>query len=447
MLLAALTAATATAAPLTCPMAEVLDALAGVGPAPHPVVLTPPAALRALPDAPPPPDGKPVHGTRMDHHVDSRNFTVAWLGAADHDDAAERASDAAEAALAAFEDLGWKRPASSADYLLWIVLDEGLGAAGLTTEYTNAAYPDGYPVIFLDPALAADPVLWEAVVTHEVAHAVQFAYRELDGDPEEPWYWEASAEWATERARPGLDVYADSSFFLAAAPADAHWSMSNLRQYGMFVVNAHLHEAAGPRAMRSVWEAGEARPDAEWHALIAQVAGGTDAAVFGAAYAAWANGDLAESALYDTPQAAGVFDDGVEGDVGWLGARVYRVETSGTAKARASVGGVALASPAGAGSAVQVRPGDRVVVVGTDPGDNAFTLVLDPPQSGSVPDDLETDDASSGVSAGFSPEDEGGCATAPGSGGVIALLAALLLPGRRRRAGRPTGPGASSRTG
>ncbi len=425
-------------------MGAVLAALDGVGPAPHPVVLAPPAAPRGAAPPPPPPDGKPVHGSRMDHHVDSRNFTVAWLGTADWQDAAEAASDAAEVALAAFTgDLGFRRPVSSDAYLLWIVLDPTLGAAGLTTEYADAGYPDGYPVIFLDPTLAADPDVWDTVVTHEVAHAVQFAYREAEFDQTEPWYWEASAEWATALARPELDVYADSSVWLAARPGDAHWSMVGLRQYGMFILNAYLAESAGEGSLREVWEAGGARPGAEWSELVAQVAGVSEDRVFGEAYAAWANRTLDESALYEPPHEAGVFEDDVAGAVGWLGAQVYRVEARGTAKARATSGGVRLASPAGAGAAVQVRPGDRVVVVGTAPGENAYVLALDPPLSGGGSDDVERDDGSSGVSGALGPEDGAGCSAAPGPPWFSPALALLAI--RRRRRG--SGPGASSRSG
>lgn len=446
-----LLAASALAAPpLDCPMPGVLRALRGSGPAPHPVVLSAPAALR-VPADPAPPDGRPVQGTRLDHHVDSDHFTVAWAEGRGDSESATAASEALERAWQALVvDQGFRAPVSSDAYLLWVVLEPGLGATGLTTEYANAAYADGYPVIFLDPSWSLDAELWQSVATHELAHAIQFAYRDYEGDIDEerePWFWEASAEWSVALARPDLDVYAGSSRYYATATAAPHWVMARSHQYGMFVVNAHLEEQlAGAGAMRAVWERGASRPDEAWHTLIADVAGVPPAAVFGGAAVSYGMGELEDAEDYWPATAAGLLGDGVEGNAGWLGARLYVADTDATVDVTATGGGATLAAPGAVGRSVQVRAGEVLAVVGTEDTDNTFVLAISPPVSGGgggVADSGDGRSTRSGVSSGFGTEGEGGCSATRRARGALPLLFVLVLSLCGRRRSRASGPGAS----
>jgi len=422
-------------------------------------VLSPPAALLE-PAAPPPPDGRPVQGTRMDHHVDSAHFTVAWQDGRGDRAAAEAASEALERAWTALvEDEGFRAPVSSDAFLLWVVLDPTLGAVGLTTEYANAAYPEGYPVIFLDPGWSGDADLWASVATHELAHAIQFAYRDYSGgasQAREPWYWEASAEWSAAIARPDLSVYARSSEHYARAPQLPHWVMEDAHQYGMFVVNATLEEQLrGAGAMREVWEGSADRPSDGWPTLLSDVAGLPPAAVFGWTAVAYAMGRLEDAASYEAVTMAGVLEDGVMGSVGWLGAQLYLADHDATVEVTASAGSVSLAVEGSLGRSVQVRAGAVVAVVGTTDGENTYQLSISPPVTsggsggagggGDAPRSTET-----GVSSGFGVEDSGGCATASSQAGpaatVLTLVLGLLLRCGRRRT-PASDPGASRRTG
>lgn len=446
------TAALAAPPPL-CPMPAVLGALQGGGPPPHPVVLAAPEALRAPAD-PPPPDGRPIQGTRMDHHVDSAHFTVAWAEGRGDLDSATAASDALELAWSALvDDAGFRAPASSDAYLIWVVLEPGLGATGLTTEYRNAAYPSGYPVIFLDPSWAGDAALWQSVAAHELAHAIQFAYRDYDGDAEdalEPWYWEASAEWSAALARPDLDVYAASSRHYATATAAPHWTMERSHQYGMFVVNAHLEEnLMGPGAMRAAWERGASRPGDAWHTVLADISGLPPAAVFGGAAVAYAMGGLDDADRYWPATVAGIVRDGAQGTVGWLGARLYVADADATVESGATTGAVTLAAPGAVGRSVQIRAGEVLAVVGTADADNAFRLTISPPVSaggGGAADPGTPRSTRSGVSSGFGTEGEAGCAVVPRPRGVGAALVWIGLSVCGRRRSRASGRGASSRT-
>ncbi|MEC7948601.1 MAG: DUF6055 domain-containing protein [Myxococcota bacterium] len=417
-----LLAATALAGPSPeCALPDVLSALQGNGPAPHAVALEPPWALRARSD-PAPPDGRPIQGTRMDHHVDSEHFTVAWTDGRGDETSANAASDALERAwVALVDEHGFRAPVSSEDFLLWVVLEPDLGAVGLTTEYENGRYPEGYPVIFLDPSWATDVEFWESVVTHEFAHAIQFAYRDYSGssgEEREPWYWEASAEWSVALARPDLEVYAASSRHYATATAEPHWVMQDAHQYGMFVVNAYLEEnVAGAGSMRAVWEAGARRADQAWHALIAEEAGRPPAAVFGGAAVSYAMGQLADSELYWPATSSGPVEDGATGTVGWLGARLFVADADATVAVNATQGGVNLAAPGEVGRTVQIRAGEVLAVVGTQDRENGFVLDISPPVSGgggSSPGGEDERSVESGVSSGFGSEPAAGCASVPG---------------------------------
>lgn len=390
----------------------------------------------------------------MEHHVDSEHFTVAWAEGRGDETSANLASDALELAwVALVDERGFLAPVSSDDFLLWVVLEPDLGAVGLTTEYENDRYPEGYPVIFLDPSWATDVQLWESVVTHEFAHAIQFAYRDYSGSSEEdrePWYWEASAEWSVALARPDLDVYAASSRYYATAMAEPHWVMQDAHQYGMFVLNAHLEEnVAGAGSMRSVWEAGARRSDQAWHALIADEAGRPPAAVFGGAAVSYGMGQLADSELYWPATSSGLVKDGQTGTVGWLGARLFVADADATVAVDATQGGVNLAVPGEVGRNVQVREGEVLAVVGTQDGENEFVLDITPPVSGgggSSPGGEDDRSVESGVSSGFGSEPATGCASVPGRSRAPMGLAWLGVSVFACLRMRSTGPCASPRT-
>ena len=391
----------------------------------------------------------------MANHVDSEHFTVAWLDGNGDLESATAASEALELAWQGLvDDAGFQGPVSSDTYLLWVVLEPGLGATGLTTEYTNAAYPEGYPVIFLDPSWAADGALWESVATHEFAHAIQFAYRDYQGDLDEdrePWFWEASAEWSVALARPDLDVYAGSSRYYATATAAPHWTMQRSHQYGMFVVNAYLEEQlAGEGAMRAVWERGATRSDEAWHTLLSDVAERPPASVFGGAAVAYGMGGYVDSDRYWPATAAGLVRDGATGTAGWLGARLFVADTDATVAVTATSGGAMLAAPGEVGPSVQVRAGEVLAVVGTQDTDNAFVLTISPPISGGgggAADGGGDRSTGSGVSSGFGTEGEGGCGAVPRArlGFQVLFLVGLSVCARRRSPA--SGPGASSRIG
>ena len=350
-------------------------------------------------------------------------------------------------------------PVSSDDFLLWVVLDPALGAAGLTTEYSNAAYPDGYPVIFLNPSSAIEPGLWASVAAHELAHAIQFAYRDYSGSADqwaEPWYWEASAEWSAAIARPDLAVYARSSRYYARAPHLPHWVMDEFHQYGMFVVNAALEERlVGEGAMRRVWERAAERPQDGWPSLLSDVAGVPPSAVFGQTAISYAQEQFDDAGLYEPIAADGILADGVSASVGWFGVRIYRVDEDATVEVAARSGGAILVAADDLGRTVQVEAGGALAVVGTEDADNIFELSISPPvtgggEAGGDGRDEGSRSTRTGVSSGFGTEEPAGCgvgASAPVRvGGLPSMLLTLLGLSSRRRTDA-SDRGASPRTG
>lgn len=377
----------ALAAPaLDCRLPDALDALRGVDvQAVDAAVRHPrpgPGLLRA--DAPPPPpDGKPVYGTAYDHAIESDNFVVTWWDPAVDREAAELTSEVLENAWTTLvEEQGWPAPDSSDTFLLWVILDLDLSGTGITYELDTDEYPAGYPVIYVNPYYAWDEPFYRNLVAHEFAHAIQYAMRDWDGSDGESWYWEASAQWAAERAAPGVDGHHSSSAYYADRPWYRFDSMSDSHQYGMFVLNAWLEEQHGDDdTMRQVWLEGADRAGEPWDAVL-EAATGTDAAdLWGGFTAAMSNETLSESADYADVLVDGGLRDGQEGAVAYLGTDYFRAEDDHTLEV-SSPGGddVIVSGPQGHGTRIQVRAGEIIGVIGLEStGTASYAFALSEP--------------------------------------------------------------------
>jgi hypothetical protein len=412
--------------------------LAGEAPAPHPAALVAPAGVGvAAAVRPAPPDSKPIYGGPIGPRVDTANFTVQWVeGQATEAQGAAAAAALEEAWAALVAEGGWPGPVSSDTYLLWVILDPSLGGTGFTTVYFTDEYPGGYPVMYLNPTWADNGDFWASLAAHEFAHAVQFGMRAWAGTGAESWYWEASAEWAAERAVPPRDTYAWSSEWFGSQPQLRYDSMENYHQYGMFFVNAYAEEALDPEAMRGAWEAGAAAPGADWAALLSGVVGAAPEALWAEAAAAYAAGALRESRLYAPIAEMGALAEGAAGTLPRLGVHAWAVEADARVEAE---GPVWLGGPAGVGPAVEVLAGETLVVVGAA-DDAAYTLRVGPPGGGADTGGVGGDagggggDGLAGAPGGDDKAAGAGCAGAgSAASAVLAALAALGVSGRRRR--------------
>ena len=351
---------TALAAPCLTP--EVLAALNGAAPAPHPHALLAPDHLDGRPR--PSATSKPVYGGNYEFHVDTANFTINWWDDSIPESTAVAAGEALETAWHSFlVEQGWPAPVSSDRYLIWVLLDPSLGAAtGYTTEYFTDDYPDGYPVIYLNPAWVDPPEFWSALSAHEFMHTIQFAMRDWQGTEtgEQSWYWEASATHSSELADPDWDGHQYCSEWYAAQPGLRYDSAEGSHQYGMFVFNAWLEEdATGPGGMKAVWEEGTDRPQDTWDTLISASTGWSVADLWGGFTGAYANESLSESDLYTAVATEGTAEDGAQGTLPYLGTACLTVARD----LRLSVDGDAvLSGPEGPAATVSARAGDLVAV-------------------------------------------------------------------------------------
>lgn len=411
----------------TCATPAVLDALAGRAPAPFPAAVVAPRGLgvRPSPSAPPGP-GKQVYGTPFTRHIDTANFTINWEPGAGTDSAAETAAEALEGAWAAFIEEGvWAQPVSSDDYLVWVVLDPSLGGTtGYTTEYVTDEYPEGFPVIYLNPDFSEDGPFWGALAAHEFVHTLQYRLREWQGgDPGESWYWEASATWGSELAEPARDGHQYISAWYADQPGLRFDSQTGFHQYGMFVLNAWLDGSAGKDTMWEVWALSEERPDDAWDALLAEV-GQVPAEQLWAGFAgAYGNQQLAESDLYTLASVVGTVEDGASGTLPRLGTDYYRADGDATVEAE---GPVILSGPDGPGARVEVEDGDTLAVTSGEDG-AAYTLRVTFAEPEPDTDSPAVDDEEDARGCGCQGPD------APRGSGALGLAALALLGVSRRR--------------
>ena len=315
----------ALAAAPVCGTPLVLDALRGFSAPPHPNMLVPPSHLDGRPTLRA--KGKSIYGRHYEHYVETTNFTIDWSDADIDSDVADAAGEALEGAWTAFlREQDWTPPVSSDTYKIWVVLDPDLGMTGYTTEYYTDDFPEGYPVIYLDPSWASQPAFFGALAAHEFMHTLQYALRDWDGtDASEAWYWEASANWASELADPDRDGYQYASEWYADQADLSYDSMTGYHQYGIFVFNAWLEQVqTGAGGMKAVWDL-SAVDDSNWRTLLEESTGADATDLWGGFTGAYANGQLAESDLYTAVTTEGALQDGVSGDLPELGTHYYRV--------------------------------------------------------------------------------------------------------------------------
>ena len=362
----------------------------------------------------------------LDHTLETEHFAITWAEGQGSERAATKAGEALEAAWVELVDAqGWTPPVSSDDYLLWAILDPTLGGTGLTTEYTTSDFPQGYPVIYLNPDNSNNPTFWTHLSAHEFAHALQYAERDdYSGAGSEAWYWEASAEWQVEQALPEVDDYARQTEYYASQPWYRFDSMDGWHQYGMVALNAWLEEQWGPTGLQELWA--DSGDGADWVELIEAHSGLDEAEVWGGFTAAYAAEALRESPLYTPVLVDGDLVDGQSGAVARLGTD-YFAATEETA-VRAS-GQVVLSGPWGLGEVINVAPGELVGVPGLSESPAAYTLsfeaLIQPGDSGD-----------SGLdSAPLDSEEPGprGCGCASSSSAASSLLLLLGLLGLIRR--------------
>ena len=399
----------------SCLLPELLAVLAGTALPSHPGMVRP-AAM----DQPVPP---PLPGTRehlvgtLEDHRDSEHFCVTWQSGDATQSTAQNALEAAWDVLV--DEEGWQAPDSSDDWLLGVYLDPTINASGFTGRYTTETGGIDYAYIWLNPLYADQTDFFRHVAAHEFNHALHWALRPYANAPEDAWYWEASAEWGAELALPSLDVYGWQSYWYVQSPEVRYSSMEEYHQYGMFPVNAFLEEfREGPGSMKATWLLGEASPMATWDGLLGEAAGEPAADLWAAWTSAYAEEAFSDSDVYERPASMGPLEEGVSGELAYLGTHYYRVREDGWVSPE---GEVILGSPWGVGELVEARDGEWLTVTGTNDGIAGYSLFLveEPMDTG----DTGLDKPALGCACGSSP-------SSPAEGWLL-LAAGLCAAGRR----------------
>jgi len=356
---------------------------------------------------------------------------VGWADGDGDEAAADRVLGVLEVAWTSLiEDGGWTAPRASDDYKLWVILDPSIGHTGYTTLLFDGDYPDGVPVVYLNPDYAAYGSFWEHLAVHEFNHMLQYAVRDWDGGAGEAWYWEASAEWAVELATPEIDVYATQAAYYAADPDARYDTVDGRHEYGMFLLNAWLEEhLLGEGGLRDVWLASSDRPGDDWLEILAEETGWEAGALWAGFTAALGNGDLREIDLYDAPVDQGSLADDSGARLPYLGTDYWLV----TSDALVTVSGDALlGSQSGQGESVVALAGEVLTVTALKQNAN-YSLRL-----GEVPDPVDSggpQDSDSDGPDGL-PDDTGiacGCTQAPAPQLAWPLILLIgVVPTRRR---------------
>ena len=384
-------------------MDEVLSALSGDQVVVDERVLIPPEPLQS-PVASPSRSDKTVYGTHYANYIDSEHFSVNWSDGNGNQNIGQLVSDAMEEAwYQLVEQQGWTPPVSSDDYLLWVVLDSNLSGTGLTTEYYSGDFPDGYPVMWINPQYFQDYDFFTCLCAHEFGHALQFALREGYSGDEESWFWEASAMWQCKLTFPDDRSYADQAYYYATQPGLTYSSMSGYHQYGMFPVNLWLDEfVVGEGATKEIWELSNTMDNATWDDIIEASTGVSASEVWAGWTGAYGNEQFDDSQRYWSPNTQGTVEDGSTGSVTYLGTDYWLVSEDGAYEA---TGDVVLAGSEGPAEKVAVQNGDTLSVTGTSTKQAQYTLLATT---------IETDENKNGGSLRNNKSDAGcDCAATP----------------------------------
>ena len=408
----------------TCTTPDALRALAGVAEPTHPHMLQAPAGFGE-----PGPQQllaeKTPYGAPFENHRLTENFSINWTQTDLPPPAVNLVEEALELAWTRLvEEQGWPMPVSADDHLVWVVLDETMEGTGYTSEYISPEYPQGYPVMYINPSWVTSPAFYKGLAAHEFMHAIQYEMREYEyGVEEQAWYWEASANLAPELVESSWDGHHYTSAWYADNAHERYDSAIGAHQYGMYVLNAHLEDTLGPGTMKAVWEAGREDPEALWDRLMRQATGLPPEEIFGGFSGRYANGALPESSFYAFVTPMGALVQGSSSTSSYLGSEFWEVsaDTWVLVDGRAVLGNARGES----GSEVQAFAGEMVSVTGLAQGAQYQLSLADGPSPEPEPDPVEPEGCS--------------CGQAPASSSLwlSPLLGGLLL--LRRRSGKGTG--------
>ena len=217
-----------------------------------------------LPAVPPPPT--PVMdtcwGSNKDNRIDTAHFSVQWDdGIIDEEDAQKFADSLEESWVVEVEELGWRPPVGSDEYLLRVEVERmGQGAGAYTTvDRCDGKY---VPYIVASSGSFRQGAWYKTMACHELHHAIQYAY----GFGHEFWWWEATATWVEDLVYPYANDWANALYMFSRTPhigmnasagrsndQDLFWHTYGMGIWGMFLDQ----KVGGNELVRETWEVAE----------------------------------------------------------------------------------------------------------------------------------------------------------------------------------------------
>lgn len=291
--------------------------------------------------------------------VESDHFTVQWgEWGGTSESSANHLLDGLEAAREVYLEGGYAEPMGNPDIKVPFYLgNSGSAAPGIDFNggYTTVCTSYQHAYVVMSSIEANDSTV--DVGIHELFHAVQMG--SPDPYPVDGFYWEATAVWAEDFARPDLNIYAwflpyYTNYTHLALNYEAGSEVGFMHQYAMFIFPTYIDEYApgGPQVLADVWNGGgegiEARMEASWAAQEIDTSFDREFGGFTAYSSVMAYED---QAIYNSNriQPAQVFDGGGEiegeGAPDWFGTHYYRVDPdeddvdAGDTKIRVSLDG------------------------------------------------------------------------------------------------------------
>jgi len=169
------------------------------------------------------------------------HFSVEWDdGVAEN--TASKFLDALEHAWEVeVEELGWRAPDGSDDYLIMAYIDESsYGGAYASVEMCNGKY---VPYIVAGSGSFGGGSFWYMdMAAHEFNHTMQFGY----GYAHEFWWWEATATYIEEQVYPDHNEWASyvpgytEVPYIAMTASDQQNQTIFYHMYGMCIMGFHL---------------------------------------------------------------------------------------------------------------------------------------------------------------------------------------------------------------
>ena len=202
------------------------------------------------------PSQRPSWAGDGENRIVTEHFSVEWDGSAISESKAQSFADALEHSWEVeFEELGWRKPNRSGQWLTLAYVSGGNYAGAVTTvEYCGGDY---VPYIVAGKSAFSQGTWYQDMAGHELNHASQFSY----GYGHEFYFWESTATWIEEYLYPNHNAWAPYITGYSQAPYLAINKSSQQDQdifyhmYGMAILNFYLDEyIGGPELIEELWE-------------------------------------------------------------------------------------------------------------------------------------------------------------------------------------------------